>query len=385
MPLARRHELTGRSLATTGLSMVPPPGSCAPFAFGPAPQAPAADIPMIDLEKYLNRSADPRSYEAECRKVADALHRFGVLIVRDPRVNETHNSTFLDMMERYFSRSDGEVDARPELHYQVGVTPGGREKPRDHCARYGDYGPRDRPVSLCPPEYDPKWRFFWRVGSRPKDTEYPQLAAEKVVPAGFPEWETVMNTWGGLMMQALHGVAGMAAEGFGLEPDAFQRRMECGPHLLAPTGSDFNRHGQLHTVLAGFHYDLNFLTIHGKSRFAGQHIWTRDGRRRRAVVPDGCLLVQAGKQLEYATGGHCKAGFHEVVVTSRTIEQIEKRRREGRCLWRVSSTCFGHLASDVQLQPLGHFATEEALAKYPARAVGQLVSDELKAIMLQAQ
>lgn len=29
-------------------------------------------------------------------------------------------------------------------------------------------------------------------------------------------------------------------------------------------------------------------------------------------VPDGCLLVQAGKQLERLTGGHVLAGFHEV-------------------------------------------------------------------------
>lgn len=29
-------------------------------------------------------------------------------------------------------------------------------------------------------------------------------------------------------------------------------------------------------------------------------------------MPDGCLLVQAGKQLERLTGGHVLAGFHEV-------------------------------------------------------------------------
>lgn len=29
-------------------------------------------------------------------------------------------------------------------------------------------------------------------------------------------------------------------------------------------------------------------------------------------VPNGCLLVQAGKQMEYLTGGRVLAGFHEV-------------------------------------------------------------------------
>ena len=47
----------------------------------------------------------------------------GLVIIRDPRVSESNNDRFLDMMERYFESSDGVADARPEYHYQVGVTP----------------------------------------------------------------------------------------------------------------------------------------------------------------------------------------------------------------------------------------------------------------------
>jgi hypothetical protein len=61
--------------------------------------------------------------------------------------------------------------------------------------------------------------------------------------------------------------------------------------------------------------DLNFMTIHGKSRFPGLFIWTREGKRVPVKVPDGCLLVQAGKQFEYMTAGHVLAGHHEVRVT----------------------------------------------------------------------
>jgi isopenicillin N synthase-like dioxygenase len=32
-------------------------------------------------------------------------------------------------------------------------------------------------------------------------------------------------------------------------------------------------------------------------------------------VPEGHLLLQAGKQLEWFTGGYIKAGFHEVIHT----------------------------------------------------------------------
>jgi isopenicillin N synthase-like dioxygenase len=95
------------------------------------------------------------------------------------------------------------------------------------------------------------------------------------------------------------------------------------PHLLAPTASDLKKYNKPNTILAGFHTDLNFLTIHGRSRYPGLHIWARNTGKRIAVKfpPTGrYLLVQAGKQLEHITGGLIKAGYHEVVVNDDTIK-----------------------------------------------------------------
>ena len=64
--------------------------------------------------------------------------------------------------------------------------------------------------------------------------------------------------------------------------------------------------------IAGYHYDLNFLTVHGKARFPGLFVWLRDGRRVAVSIPTGCLLLQAGRQLEWLTAGHVRAGMHEV-------------------------------------------------------------------------
>ncbi len=64
-------------------------------------------------------------------------------------------------------------------------------------------------------------------------------------------------------------------------------------------------------MLAGWHYDLNFLSAHGKSRFPGLAVWLQDGRRLPVRIADGCLLLQAGKQMEWLTGGHVRAGMHE--------------------------------------------------------------------------
>lgn len=132
-----------------------------------------------------------------------------------------------------------------------------------------------------------------------------------------------------------------------------------------------------------YHYDLNFLTIHGRSRFPGLYVWLRDGRRVPVKVPDGCLLLQAGKQLEWLTGGHVRAGMHEVLFTPATAKAMAAAQAAGRSLWRVSSTVFGHIASDVVLRPLGHFATAEAEAAYPATPCGEQVQAELEAINLK--
>lgn len=161
---------------------------------------------------------------------------------------------------------------------------------------------------------------------------------------------------------------------------------------MAPTASDLVKYGKKDTILAGFHTDLNFLTIHGRSRYPGLNIWARNTGDRIAVkIPPGnYLLVQAGKQLEYATGGLIKAGFHEVTVNENTIETIEKRKRDhpDRPLVRISSTLFWHLNSDFDLAPVPALAEraqqvrdeqaklgrdEGAAASYPPIKVGHQV------------
>lgn len=137
--------------------------------------------------------------------------------------------------------------------------------------------------------------------------------------------------------------------------------MDPSPHLLAPTASDLTKYGAKDTILAGFHTDLNFLTIHGRSRYPGLHIWARNTGRRIAVrIPPGGnhLLVQAGKQLEHMTGGLVKAGYHEVVVNDATVATVEKRKQEfpDRPLVRISSTFFWHLSSDFDLKPVPELA-----------------------------
>jgi len=57
-------------------------------------------------------------------------------------------------------------------------------------------------------------------------------------------------------------------------------------------------------------------------------------------MPDEHLLVQGGKQLEWITGGHIKAGFHEVVHNEMVEITKQANIRDGKLPWRIASTLF---------------------------------------------
>lgn len=141
---------------------------------------------------------------------------------------------------------------------------------------------------------DAKWRFFWKIGDRPEEIkdEIPQT-----YPENFPNWEVQMDNWGYQMVNSTLLAAEMAAIGMGLEKDTFTSKMNQGPHLLAPTASDLQKY-DVGTAFASFHYDLNFITIHGKSRYPGLFLWTREMERQPVSIPAGCLLLQAGIMFE---------------------------------------------------------------------------------------
>jgi isopenicillin N synthase-like dioxygenase len=142
-----------------------------------------------------------------------------------------------------------------------------------------------------------------------------------VFPEDFPEWEEKMDKWGNFMVDAATTASEMCALGLGLDKNVFTEKMNLAPHLLAPTASDLQKY-DIGTAFANFHYDLNFITVHGKSRYPGLYIWTRKWTKMPVKIPQGCLLLQAGIMLEHMTGGYILAGYHEVIYTDKTKEVL---------------------------------------------------------------
>ena len=212
----------------------------------------------------------------------------------------------------------------------MGATPENIEMARCHRELLEDLqlSDADTPVSPVEPVLDAKWRYMWKIGDRPQGAadDFPQVVPDA---EEYPDFELKMNTWGEKLHSATLTIAEMAALGMGAEKSAFTSRMEGGAHLLAPTGSDLEKN-DVGAIFAGFHYDISFMTIHGKSRYPGLYVWTRDWKKKAVKVPEGCLLIQSGLSFQHITGGYVLPGFHEVVYTEATKQTFMNRKANPR-------------------------------------------------------
>lgn len=95
----------------------------------------ALDITVVDTSSMLSGAPNAE----QCRKVVEGFYKHGVIAIKDPRVDEKKNQEFLNLMTRYFKqqgeryyRGEKLEDAKPEVGYQVGVTPELKERARVH-------------------------------------------------------------------------------------------------------------------------------------------------------------------------------------------------------------------------------------------------------------
>lgn len=324
---------------------------------------------------------DLTNYNPKNKQILKALHDTGILLVKDPRIDLVKNEKFIELMEKYFYLPD-EIKrhhVHKELHYQVGLTPEFIEKPRDHCELIHRL-PKEHSAQK-PKDFDPKQRWFHRLTPIDPNTEFPLITGENVIPQELPEWKEIIENMGDCFMNVFDSLLKLLAEELGLEYNYFVDLCHQGNHMIAPTFSDFRKYNKKDTILAGFHSDISFFTIHGKSKFSGLNIWTRNNEKIQVSVPNGYFLVQAGKQLQYITGGYILAGFHEVVVNDKTIQQIQLAKENNQPLVRISSTFFGHINSDKYMEVLEQFRNEETLQLYPKVKEGYWLQNRLKKLI----
>jgi hypothetical protein len=125
-------------------------------------------VPIVDVKSFLTESGN---YTQDCKAVAESLHNYGCLIIKDPRVNVDQNNKFLDMMEKFFQKRSLDLyagrpvaDIFPEFNFQVGATPEFAERARDLHDITAAYVNGNKAQTPSPPPHDAKWRYFYNIG-----------------------------------------------------------------------------------------------------------------------------------------------------------------------------------------------------------------------------
>jgi hypothetical protein len=341
----------------------------------------------VDAEPYLTGKDGAFT---QCEYLADGLCHEGSVLLRDPRTDWNKARDFTEMMVEYFAQPKEAIDRdiRPPW-FQVGVNPGGEEVPLDYGKIFERLPPSDMPHMLERNQDgtfvgDPKRRFFRRMGPRPAETQFQEQNDADVIPAAFGNmWARIYDGWGDQQLVAYLTALAMLEMAWKLAPGTLTDLAEVAPHLMACNGVDLNEHGHKGKVFNGVHTDLNAISVHGPANFPGLRIWTRDWTSMTVSVPPGYLLVQAGQMLTRLTGGKALAGFHEVACLQETLDAMDRARGHRRLI-RVSSSFFGHFASDRLLYVLPQFLDdytgderERVLTMFPPILAGNHVRHEL--------
>ena len=102
-----------------------------------------------------------------CSQVVEGFRKHGLIILRDPRVDEEKNKRFIDLMARYFEsrskqfyRGEALADSFPQFGYQAGVTPEFVWKNRDYPEVIAGYSAENKPVSPLPNVRGAAWRYL---------------------------------------------------------------------------------------------------------------------------------------------------------------------------------------------------------------------------------
>lgn len=150
-------------------------------------------VPRVNLSPFLSGSTQL----SNCEQILDSFHKYGCVIVDDPRVKPSYNDEFLNMMEKYFHSRAAQLyagqkvdDVYPEYGFQTGATPEFKELAKPHPEVLNSYTGSNKATTGAKPEYDAKWRYFWRIGERPVGER--SYDPPKCIPKDFPDFEMKM-------------------------------------------------------------------------------------------------------------------------------------------------------------------------------------------------
>lgn len=316
------------------------------------------NIPTVDLNDLRSTNPLERALAAEAVKLG--FSQFGLVYLLNHNLNPALLDRFYGSYQQFCSRPEHEKRAlaRPELWYQRGWTP-----PNTELAVAGGQ-----------PDFKECY-FMSGTEALPQDKQrYPHIYADNVWPDDALDFRGSFTALSRGLQEAGELLLEGCALALGLPDHALTSRVLNGPHSTRALRYLPLQRSQVGTgiVWGEEHTDFNMLTLLPGGRFldpkgdpcpkpdngSGLYLRTRatkespGGERVAGVPKPGCIVAQVGQQLEIFSGGCFLATPHEITAPLSPGYS------------RLSVAHFIHTHTDQVLAPIGHLATQEALAAY---------------------
>lgn len=336
---------------------------------------------IVDGIKYLSKS---KGYLEECHQLKHNLKEYGFLCMKNPYYDKQLHTNYTKIMQEYFEkRSEAYLhkgyshEIKPSINFQRGLTPHMYAKQQRNFEEFRNSIKlkEDQPISPIFPEPDRCWRYLQWI--KEDNISYPKDLPENLVITDIKNFNSICHEWGSRLVKTARLVAEMLEIAMGLETNTFNKLLDGGEHILSPTGTDLTILEE-NKVISQLHYDLNFLTIHGPSSYPGLYIWLNGEAPKKlsVIAPEGCFLIQNGRQIEIMTGGYLNAGFHEVINSKEAKDAAMDNKKNGGSGFRVGSIVFSQVKGDLILEPLDMFRNLPYAGKYkPILARDQILEE----------
>ena len=325
-------------------------------------------IRSISMKKIMSKQAD---YLLEANLLRDYIHKFGFAFIDTEWYNEEDVTKAQNLVKQYHLHRENhpelaKKDERPEYEYRRGRFEGSIYEVKDSNAYvysnpilkkffakiqkgndiFGDLGALDdhRGLTVAYRNEDLKKDPNFIAKNYPKNIDIPDF------PELGPSTEKVALTLektGECVLDALSLSLGLE------EKDSLKNFTKYGDYYMQNLCT-FNIHKKpVGHVMHKLHFDRDLITVHTRSNYPCLVVYTTEDEARRIIAkpPPGALLVQAGLQLEWLSGGYFASGLHEVIVTEEAKEKATENVANGGDGHRITQTLFIRAENNIIVGP----------------------------------
>lgn len=274
---------------------------------------------------------------------------------------------FIKEMEKYFSQPSEKkyYDCSPDRYWQSGYIPAYMYRPPNTDNLYFSDN-NDYPYESLSTDNNEK--YSWKLYKNLNESKQYFTEPDTCVPNNNKK----LNNFGICIYDKIESILTKLSIGLGIDDDFLTNIIKDGPSTLSTFCYDVidRKHNR---SAKGYSNELSLITVFCPSVYNHINIWTTNTRKKISVtIPDNCILIQAGLQLEYLTGGTIQAGYNEIVISN----DIDRKSNNYSTL-NIIPTLNIQCNNKCQLSIIDKFNNNKVISEYPSINKGEWLKNEL--------